>query len=163
MNLLPGTGLYKFSHSFGAYDGTVNPNIISSLVLEKISGTKQFNRLDLDYADDFLRAWGYIFRQDAVPYYVANPDITDAEIADLSNESVNIGSEISFIDTTNNQPIEMTEVLRNQINTELAKEGIDGFTQIDANTIGVINYKFENKIIENFDQKIADALTRVQI
>ena len=163
MNLLPGTGLYKFSHSFGAYDGTVNPNIISSLVLEKVSGTKQFNKLDLTYADDFLRAWGYVFRQDAVPYHVANQDITDAEIADLSNESANIGTELSFIDTTNNQPIEMTEVLRNQINTELAKEGIDGFTQIDANTIGIINYKFNNSIIENFDQKIADAIGRVQI
>ena len=163
MNLLPGTGLYKFSHSFGAYDGTVNPNIISSLVLEKVSGTKQFNKLDLTYADDFLRAWGYVFRQDAVPYHVANQDITDAEIADLSNESANIGTELSFIDTTNNQPIEMTEVLRNQINTELAKEGIDGFTQVDANTIGIINYKFNNSIIENFDQKIADAMGRVQI
>ena len=163
MNLLPGTGLYKFSHSFGAYDGKINPNIISSLVLEKISGSKQFNKLDLTYADDFLRAWGFVFRQDAMPYFVSDESISDTDINDLSNESVNIGSEVQLIDTQTNQPIEMTDVLRNQINTELAKEGIDGFTQLDAGTIGLINFKFDNAIIENFNEKIKDALSRVNI
>lgn len=162
MELLPGTGLYKFSHSFGAYDGTVNPNIISSLILEKTRGTKQFNNLDMSYADDFLRAWGYVFRQDAMPYFHSSESISDQDANDLSNESVNLGSEIVFVDQ-DGSPIEITNLLRNQINEALAEQGINGFTQLSANKINVINFKFNNNRIENFNEKIEQAMASVDI
>lgn len=162
MELLPGTGLYKFSHSFGAYDGKVNPNIISSLILEKTRGTKQFNNLDMSYADDFLRAWGYVFRQEAMPYFQSNENVSDQDANDLTNESVNLGSEIVLIDQ-DGSPIEITNILRNQINEALEKEGINGFTQLDANKISVINFKFNNSRIENFNEKLEKAMAAVEI
>ena len=125
MELFPGTSLYKFSHSFGAYDGNINPNILSSLVLEKIEGKNTFDAVDLSYADDFARAWGFVFRQDAVPHFVSNENITLEQINDLSNESVNSGTEISFIDTTNNEPIEISTLMREQIYDALRGQGID--------------------------------------
>ena len=126
LNLLPGTGLYKFSHSFGAYDGKINPNILANLILEKVEGEQQFSERDLEFADDFLRSWGYVFRQDAVPYFSSNENILDEDIADLSNESVNSGSVIRFLDTATGDNIEISSMLRKQINAALQAEGIDG-------------------------------------
>lgn len=161
MDLFPGTGLYKFSHSFGAYDGKINPNIVTSLLLEKVQGDKQFSNIDLSYADDFLRAWGYVFRQDAVPYFVANEGITEQEINDMSNEAVNIGSEITFVDKQTGAPIDINDVLRKQLNEALRKQGIDGFTQLSANEIGIINFKFNGQVVDNFNEKINAALESV--
>lgn len=161
MELFPGTGLYKFSHSFGAYDGKINPNIVTSLLLEKVQGDKQFSNVDLSYADDFLRAWGYVFRQDAVPYFVANENITEQEINDMTNEAVNVGSEITFVDKQTGAPIDINDVLRKQLNEALRKQGIDGFTQLSANEIGIINFKFNGQVVENFNEKIEAALESV--
>ena len=161
MELFPGTGLYKFSHSFGAYDGKINPNIVTSLLLEKVQGEQQFSNVDLSYADDFLRAWGYVFRQDAVPYFVANESITEQEINDMANEAVNSGSEITFVDKQTGAPIDLNDVLRKQLNEALRKQGIDGFTQLSANEIGIINFKFNGQVVENFNEKINAALESV--
>ena len=163
LNLLPGTGLYKFSHSFGAYDGKINPNILANLILEKVEGEQQFSERDLEFADDFLRAWGYVFRQDAVPYFSSNESILDEDIADLSNESVNSGSVIRFLDTTTGDNIEISSMLRKQINAALQAEGIDGFTQMDASGISIINFKFNGKIVEDFDNKIERAMSSIAI
>jgi len=161
MDLFPGTGLYKFSHSFGAYNGEINPNIVTSLLLEKVQGEQQFSSIDLSYADDFLRAWGYVFRQDAVPYFVANENISEQEINDMTNEAVNFGTEVSFVDSKTNAPIDLNDVLRKQLNEALRKQGIDGFTQLSANEIGIINFKFKGQVVENFNEKIESALESV--
>ena len=143
MELFPGTSLYKFSHSFGAYDGNINPNVLSSLVLEKVKGKQEFDAVDLSYADDFARAWGFVFRQDAVPHFVSNENITLNEINDLSNESVNSGTEITFVNKTNNEPIEISSLMREQIYDALRAQGIDGFTQLNQSEIAVINFKYQ--------------------
>jgi hypothetical protein len=158
MELFPGTNLYKFSHSFGAYDGNINPNVLSSLVLEKVKGEQEFDAVDLSYADDFARAWGFVFRQDAVPHFVSNENITLDEINDLSNESVNSGTEVTFIDATNDQPIEISTLMREQLYDALRGQGIDGYTQTSGNEITVINFKYQNQIIENFNNKIENAI-----
>jgi len=163
LNLFPGTGLYKFSHSFGAYDGKINPNIIANLILEKVQGEQQFSERDLEFADDFLRAWGYVFRQEAVPYFSSNESIKDEDIADLNNESVNSGSVIKFVDTASGAVIEISSLMRKQLKAALEKEGIDGFTQIDAGGISIINFKFDGNIIEDFDNKIDRAMSSVEI
>jgi hypothetical protein len=163
LDALPGTGLYKFSHSFGAYDGKINPNILTSLILEKVEGEQQFSELDLSYADDFLRAWGYVFRQEAMPYFVSNENISDADAFDVNNESVNIGSYIKFIDTKSNTPFEMSGILRRQLQTAFKKVGIDGFTQMGQDSISAINFKFDGNVIENFNEKVEQALSSVGV
>lgn len=161
MEILPGTGLYKFSHSFGAYDGKINPNIISSLILEKVQGEQQFSDLDLSFADDFLKAWGFVFRQEAMPYFVANENISDEQINDLSNESVNSGTEIAFVDSVSGAPIDISGLLREQLKAALEKQGINGFTQLTANEIGIINFKFNGQVIDNFNEKVELAMQEV--
>lgn len=163
LDALPGTGLYKFSHSFGAYDGKINPNILTSLILEKVEGAQQFSALDLTYADDFLRAWGYVFRQEAMPYFVSNENISEADAYDVNNESVNVGSYIKFIDTKSNTPFEISGVFRKQLKTAFEKAGIDGFTQMGQDSISIINFKFQGSVIENFNQKVEQALGSVGI
>jgi hypothetical protein len=163
LDALPGTGLYKFSHSFGAYDGKINPNILTSLILEKVEGAQQFSALDLTYADDFLRAWGYVFRQEAMPYFVSNENISEADAYDVNNESVNVGSYIKFIDTKSNTPFEISGILRRQLKTAFEKVGIDGFTQMGQDSISAINFKFQGNVIENFNQKVEEALGSVGI
>lgn len=163
LELLGGTGLYKFSHSYGAYDGQINPNILTSLVLEKTSGERQFDQNDLDFADEFLRAWGYVFTQDAMPYFVANESILDEQAFDVNDESVNVGSIVKFINKETNTPFEMTSILRTQINEALAKEGIDGFTQVSQDSISFINFKFAGKVIDKFNTKIEKAIASLDV
>lgn len=163
LDALPGTGLYKFSHSFGAYDGKINPNILTSLILEKVQGQQQFSELDLTYADDFLRAWGYVFRQEAMPYFVSNENISDADAFDVNNESVNVGSYIKFIDTKSNTPFEISGILRRQLKTAFEKAGIDGFTQMGQDSISAINFKFDGNVIEGFNEKVEQALSSVGV
>jgi hypothetical protein len=163
MELFPGTSLYKFSHSFGAYDGNINPNVLSSLVLEKVKGEQEFDAVDLSYADDFARAWGFVFRQDAVPHFVSNENISLDEINDLSNESVNSGTEITFVNKKNNEPIEISSLMRQQIYDALRAQGIDGFTQLNQSEIAVINFKYQNQIIENFNEKVEQAMRSIDI
>ena len=163
MDLLGGTGLYKFSHSFGAYDGNINPNILTSLVLEKTSGSQEFDQNDLDFADEFLRAWGYIFTQDAMPYFVSNESITDEQALDVNDESVNLGSAVKFINKETGLPVEITSLLRQQIYDALRKEGIDGFTQVQKDTLSLINFKFEGSVIEDFDAKVERAMGAIEM
>ena len=163
MDLLGGTGLYKFSHSFGAYDGNINPNILTSLVLEKTSGSQEFDQNDLDFADEFLRAWGYIFTQDAMPYFVSNESITDEQALDVNDESVNVGSAVKFINKETALPVEITSLLRQQIYDALRKEGIDGFTQVQKDTLSLINFKFEGSVIEDFDAKVERAMVAIEM
>lgn len=163
MDILGGTGLYKFSHSFGAYDGQVNPNILTSLVLEKTAGERQFDQNDLDFADEFLRAWGYIFTQDAMPYFAPNENISDEAAFDVNDESVNVGSVVKFINKDSGAPFEITSLLRKQINEALAKEGIDGFTQVQQDSISLINFKFAGSVTENFNEKIEKAISSLDV
>jgi len=51
--------------------------------------------------------------------------------------------------------------LRKQLNEALRKQGIDGFTQLSANEIGIINFKFNGQVVENFNEKIEAALESV--
>ena len=54
-------------------------------------------------------------------------------------------------------------MLRKQINAALQAEGIDGFTQMDASGISIINFKFNGKIVEDFDNKIERAMSSIAI
>ena len=161
LDLMPGTGLYKFSHSFGAYDGKTNPNILTNLLLEKVQGERQFNALDLEYADDFLRAWGYVFRQEAMPYFVSNENISDTDAYDVNNEAVNVGSYIKFVDSKSKAPFEITSILRKQLRQALEKQGVDGFTQMAQDSISVVNFKFDGNVVESFNEKVESALDSV--
>ena len=79
----------------------------------------------------------------------------------MTNEAVNVGSEIAFVDKQTGAPIDINDVLRKQLNEALRKQGIDGFTQLSANEIGIINFKFDGQILENFNEKINAALESV--
>lgn len=163
MDILGGTGLYKFSHSFGAYDGQVNPNILTSLVLEKTAGERQFDQNDLNFADEFLRSWGYIFTQDAMPYFAPNQNISDEAAFDVNDESVNVGSVVKFVNKDSGAAFEISSLLRKQINEALAKEGIDGFTQVQQDSISLINFKFAGSVTENFNEKIEKAISSLDV
>lgn len=157
LDLIDTTGLYSFSHSFGGFEGAVNPNILTKLTLEKISGEKRFDTNDLSTADDFIRAWGYVFRQNAMPWQLADDTLTDAEVDDLNNYNAFRGSDIEF--SVDGQNFELTDISREQIAAALNEQGITGWSQTGPSSINVINFDQ----IEGFTEKVEAALASVEI
>ena len=153
LDVIDTTGLYSFSHSFGGFKGAVNPNILTKLTLEKISGEKQFDANDLSTADDFIRAWGYVFRQNAMPWQLADDTLTDAEADDLNNYNAFRGSDIEF--NVEGQSFELTDISRDQIAAALNEQGITGWSQTGPSSINVINFDqidgFTDKVVAAFE------------
>lgn len=69
--LLDNQQLYSSEYSVGAYENLVTPNIITRLVLQKDDGEYLTS-----VADNYAAIVGYVTKQDAVPWYRADPTAT---------------------------------------------------------------------------------------
>lgn len=69
--LLDNQQLYSSEFSMGAYENLITPNIITRLVLQKDDGEYLTS-----VADNYAAIVGYVTKQDAVPWYRADPTAT---------------------------------------------------------------------------------------
>lgn len=108
---VPGSGGYE---SDGAY--VTAPNVIVTA------------RADKNTVEAMARAWMYVFRQDAVPYYRPRPDLKD-------NETYTLGVRLTFTDSISGKVMgEFVDRLR-----ELVGES-QGFSQVSEREIEIANF-----------------------
>ena len=108
----------------GAYANKVNPN----LIVQIINNDAQAAEKD---ALDIANAMSYVFKQDATPFYRADPKLLDTE---------QIGFKIKF-DTANLTPAQQKKIL----GIFQDKFGADaGFTKVRNNELVIINYRGED-------------------
>lgn len=108
----------------GAYANKVNPNLIVQIINDDIQ-TAEKDALDI------ANAMSYVFKQDATPFYRADPKLLDTE---------QIGFKIKF-DTANLTPAQQKKIL----SIFQSKFGEDaGFTKVRNNELVIINYRGED-------------------
>ena len=108
----------------GAYASKVNPNLIVQIINDDAQAAEKD-------ALDIANAMSYVFKQDATPFYRADPKLLDTE---------QIGFKIKF-DTANLTPAQQKKILGIFQN----KFGADaGFTKVRNNELVIINYRGED-------------------
>lgn len=122
LNAIP---LYTSDTSIGAYENRITPNVVTELVLGKDDGTYL-----TDVANKYAAALGYILKQDAVPWYRADPT--------ASGKLASKGYRLSLQEGTITP--EMEDALFNHLNNVMP--GV-GFTRVD-NGLDFINFRGED-------------------
>lgn len=87
---MAGLVLYRQRESTGGYEQRINPNFITGALAKKISkesgSSEKFHRYIYDAVDRYARMWQFVFRQDAVPWFRADPEI-NPETLDAMRQS----------------------------------------------------------------------------
>jgi len=108
---------YRVVEGAGGYEGMTAPNAVVTL------------NVDADTAERVAKAWMYIFRQDAVPFFRA-----DAKLIDDANAAQ--GVLIEFKDKLTNPKLrEAFDALRAEVDPGI------GFTRVSEREIAVINFR----------------------
>jgi hypothetical protein len=89
--LLDNQQLYSSEFSVGAYENRVVPNVITRLVLQKDNGEYLTS-----VADNYAAIVGYVTKQDAVPWYRADPTATGKDASVGYRVTPSIASTIDF-------------------------------------------------------------------
>ena len=121
--------LYSSQNSIGAYENQIAPNVITRLVLEKDEKGHV-----TEIADKAAAIIGYVTKQDAVPWYRADPT--------ASGKTASKGYKVTTGET-------ITPEFEERLFKHLDKEmpGV-GFTRVD-NSFDFINYRDSRKTLEN--------------
>jgi hypothetical protein len=123
--LLGGEQLYSSQFSMGAYENQIAPNIITKLVLRKDD-----NKYLGDAANKYASIVGYVTRQDAVPWYRADPTAGGK----FASTGFRVTPSVENVDPAFEQS------LFDHLNT--AMPGV-GFTRID-NAFDFVNFRGED-------------------
>jgi hypothetical protein len=89
--LLDNQQLYSSEFSIGAYENRVVPNVITRLVLQKDNGEYLTS-----VADNYAAIVGYVTKQDAVPWYRADPTATGKDASVGYRVTPSVASTIDF-------------------------------------------------------------------
>ena len=128
--LLGNPQLYSSQYSIGAYENLIAPNVITKLVLQKDDGEYLTS-----VADKYAAIIGYVTKQDAVPWYRADP------MANSKDASKGYRVTATNVEATP----EFEERLFKHLNKEMP--GI-GFTRVD-DSFDFINFRDGSKFLED--------------
>jgi len=142
-----GIPLYHQRAGTGGYDGGITPNVINGVQAIRINGT-----YDNSYVGAYARALQYIFRQDAVPWFRADPTL------DVNVEGNHEGVYLKF-----EKPLDAKaeETFFADLRDVLGEDA--GYTKLAPNEVAVVDFADQGDVflenIDSFLDKYSQALT----
>lgn len=142
---LLGVPTSRVSSSEGAYDGGVNPNIISSLVPDKVTEYNSKGEptgsliFDYDFARKYARIIQYLFKQDAVPWFC--PDSVPPSKEGISNQKFKVVEDKDSKQRT----VRKFDTLQ-EAETYLAKKGNPNYSIIGGSKAEAIRLTFSEDL-----------------
>lgn len=158
--LRSGLILYTLAESTGGYEDKINPNVITGALALKAAKTDgTYHRYRYDAVDRYALGWQYIFRQDGVPWFRADPTIDPADLdrsrarrekaraagKEVSEKSepprMSLGFAITFERAlTAADEAAVFAALKADINSGV------GYTKLAPDRIAVVNYRGEDHV-----------------
>jgi len=119
-----GIPLYYERIGTGGYDGAITPNVINGVQAMRLN-----SHYDTSYVHAYARALQYLFRQDAVPWFRADPTLN------IDNPGVAAGVSIKFNAALD---VQSEDLFFAALREHMGQDA--GYTKLDNNEIAVINY-----------------------